>query len=95
MLPLSVMIVLLGALRGAGDTRWPLLTTLFGFIVIRVPLATYLVNSEFVLPFIGRTIVGAGLGVVGAWYAAIIDVVIRTILLAIRFFHGGWQKIEV
>jgi MATE family, multidrug efflux pump len=36
-----------------------------------------------------------GLGVVGAWYAMVTDIVVRAILLAWRFFHGGWQRIEV
>ena len=82
-------------LRGAGDTRWPLAITLFGFIVIRVPLAIYFVDDHFTIPLIDYTITGLGLGVVGAWYAAIIDVTVRAALLTWRFFHGGWQRIEV
>ena len=93
--PLAIAMVLIGALRGAGDTRWPLLITLFGFLVIRMPLASYFVNSHVTIPFIGHTMAGLSLGVVGAWYAAITDVSIRSVLLAFRFFHGGWQKIEV
>ena len=54
MLPLAVMMVLVGALRGAGDTRWPLALTLFGFIVIRVPLAMYLVDDTVHDPVRGR-----------------------------------------
>lgn len=95
MLPLSIMMVLIGALRGAGDTRWPLAITLLGFIVVRVPLALYFVDPEFSLPFITGTFPGLGLGVIGAWYAAIADVTVRTALLSWRFFHGGWQRIEI
>jgi putative MATE family efflux protein len=95
MLPLAVMMVLVGALRGAGDTRWPLAITLLGFIAIRVPLALYLVDNHFTLPFVAGTFTGLGLGVIGAWYAAIADVTVRAVLLSWRFFHGGWQKIEV
>ena len=80
--PLAVMMVLTGALRGAGDTRWPLIFTLLGFIAIRLPLAYYFIDV-------------LGLGVYGAWYAAIIDVTIRSVLLTWRFFHGGWQHVEV
>jgi putative MATE family efflux protein len=80
--PLAVMMVLTGALRGAGDTRWPLIFTLLGFIAIRLPLAYYFIEV-------------LGLGVYGAWYAAIIDVTVRSVLLTWRFFHGGWQHIEV
>jgi Na+-driven multidrug efflux pump len=32
---------------------------------------------------------------VGAWYAMVTDIVFRAILLAWRFFHGGWQQIAV
>ena len=95
MLPLSIMMVLIGALRGAGDTRWPLAITLFGFIAIRVPLAMYLVDDHFTIPLLGYTLDGLGLGVIGAWYAAIADVTVRAALLTWRFFHGGWQRIEV
>jgi Na+-driven multidrug efflux pump len=80
--PLAVMMVLTGALRGAGDTRWPLAFTVFGFLFVRLPLAYYLINV-------------LQLGVLGAWYAAIIDVSLRSVLLAWRFFHGGWQHVEV
>jgi putative MATE family efflux protein len=80
--PLAVMMVLTGALRGAGDTRWPLLFTIFGFLLVRLPLAYYFIDVLH-------------LGVLGAWYAAIIDVTLRSILLSWRFFHGGWQHVEV
>ncbi len=95
MLPLSVTIVLVGALRGAGDTRWPLAISLFGFLAVRIPLAIYLVDGQFTLPIVDYPIMGLGLGVVGAWYAMVTDIVVRAILLAWRFFHGGWQRIEV
>ncbi len=37
--PLSLVMVLTGALRGSGDTRWPLLFTLIGFFGVRFPVA--------------------------------------------------------
>lgn len=95
MLPLSVSIVLIGALRGAGDTRWPLAISLFGFLAVRIPLAVYFVDGEFTVPLVHYTINGLGLGVVGAWYAMTTDIVVRALLLSWRFFHGGWQRIEI
>jgi putative MATE family efflux protein len=95
MLPLSVTIVLVGALRGAGDTRWPLAISLFGFLLVRIPLAIYFVDGEFTIPLINYSITGLDLGVVGAWYAMTTDIVVRALLLAWRFFHGGWQRIAV
>jgi putative MATE family efflux protein len=95
MLPLAIMMVLMGALRGAGDTRVPLAISLIGFLVIRIPLATYLANPQITLPILGYTVAGMNFGVVGAWYAMVIDVTVRACLLSWRFFHGGWQHIEV
>ncbi len=94
MVPLALMMVLVGALRGAGDTRWPLVLNLLSVTLVRVPLAIYLSRSEITLPVVG-TFAGAGLGVVGAWYGATADIVLRAILLAARFRHDAWQKIEV
>jgi Na+-driven multidrug efflux pump len=95
MLPLAVTIVLVGALRGAGDTRWPLVISLLGFMAVRIPLAVYFVDETFTLPFVATPIAGLGLGVIGAWYAMTIDIIVRALLLAWRFFHGGWQHLEV
>jgi Na+-driven multidrug efflux pump len=95
MVPLALVMVLAGALRGAGDTRWPLALNLVGVVLVRVPLAAYLAHTTLTIPFLGYTVGGAGLGVVGAWYAAIFDIVVRAILLIARFRHDAWQKIEV
>jgi Na+-driven multidrug efflux pump len=94
MVPLALMMVLIGALRGAGDTRWPLVLNLLGIVFVRVPLAVYLAHDEIELPLVGA-VAGAGLGVVGAWYAAVVDIVLRCLLLIARFRHEGWQKIEI
>jgi putative MATE family efflux protein len=95
MAPLALVMVLVGALRGAGDTRWPLALNLLGIVFFRVPLALYLAHPVIYLPLVGWTVRGAGLGVVGAWYAAVIDIVIRCILLMLRFRHDAWQRIDV
>jgi Na+-driven multidrug efflux pump len=95
MAPLAVVLVLVGALRGAGDTRWPLALNLLGIVLFRVPIAYYLTRREMYLPLLGWTIHGADLGVVGAWYAMVLDIVIRCILLMLRFRHDVWQRIEV
>ena len=34
-------------------------------------------------------------GIQAAWYALTIDVILRCILIVIRFFQGGWKRIEV
>lgn len=95
MAPLALLMVLIGALRGAGDTRWPLALNLIGVVCFRVPLALYLAHSTIQVPLVDYTIHGAGWGVVGAWYAAVIDIVVRCVLLILRFRHDAWQKIDV
>jgi Na+-driven multidrug efflux pump len=35
-LPLAVVLVLTGALNGAGDTKWPMISTVVGIWIIRV-----------------------------------------------------------
>src|SRR4051794_34844123 len=95
MAPLALVMVLVGALRGAGDTAWPLALNLVGIMFFRVPLALYLSHGDIHLPVIDYTLQGANLGVVGAWYAAIIDIVVRCVLLMLRFRHDAWQSIEV
>ncbi len=81
--PLAATIVFTSALRGAGDTRVPVLFTLIGFFCIRLPLA-YLLTSEAV-----------GLGLLGAWLAMIADVFTRGGFALLRFLSGRWRRIEV
>ena len=95
MLPLAVTMVLVGALRGAGDTRWPLVLNVLGIIMVRVPLAVFLAHDAVAIPLVGYSMPGAGLGVVGAWYAAVVDIVARCMLMIARFRHDAWQRIEV
>jgi putative MATE family efflux protein len=95
MLPLSINMVLVGALRGAGDTRWPLVLNLLGIVLLRVPLAIFLAYDVVEIPFLNISLQGAGYGVVGAWCAAVVDIVARCVLIVARFRHDAWQRIEV
>jgi putative MATE family efflux protein len=81
--PLAATIVFTAALRGAGDTRVPVLFTLTGFFLIRLPLAN-LFTSDAV-----------GLGLQGAWLAMIIDVFARGGFVLMRFMSGRWRQIKV
>jgi MATE family, multidrug efflux pump len=93
--PLAVLMVLTGALRGAGDTRGPLVITFIGFLAVRIPLAVILSWSAITLPGLGSEVELFDLGVRGAWYAMAIDLYVRTGLAAARFRHGVWKRIEV
>lgn len=92
---LAILMVLSGALRGAGDTRASLAITFVGLIGVRIPLACWLAWSEVPLPFTDLSIPGAGLGVAGAWYAMVGDVILRSLLALARFIQGGWQRVRV
>lgn len=84
---LATINVLTGALRGAGDTRWPWLIVLFGYLVVRIPLTYYLTASV--------SEGGVGWGLYGAWSAMFADLSVRGTLVAARFLHGGWRHARV
>jgi putative MATE family efflux protein len=71
-----------GALRGAGDTRFPLVAVFVGFYVCRLGMA-WLVT--FVL----------GLGVLWLWLALVGDYLARALLKGWRFRSGAWQMVRV
>jgi putative MATE family efflux protein len=71
-----------GALRGAGDTRYPLVVSLVNWFVIRLPLA-------YAFAFV------VGLGLAGIWLAVTIDYFVRAALLALRFRSGAWARVRV
>lgn len=92
---LAITMILTGALRGAGDTRWPLVFTFIGFLCIRIPLTYCLAMNEFSLPGFSGVFQGAGLGVVGAWYAMVVDLTARCLLVSARFWLGKWRDVEL
>ncbi len=71
-------------LIGAGDTRWPWLFTMTGYLLVRIPL-TYLLITPLAEG-------GWGLGLRGAWLAMFIDLYVRGALVSGRFLHRGWIK---
>ncbi len=89
---LAIVMVTTGALRGAGDTLWPLLITVAGFFLIRIPLAILLSLDTITVPLIGWELNGLGWGVAGAWMAMATDLIIRSLLVMLRFFRGDWKN---
>jgi len=79
---LAVSLTLGGALRGAGDTRAVLLIMAGTTWIVRL-VPAYLLAITF------------GLGVPGAWIAAIFDINTRALLMWLRFRHGRWKEIKV
>jgi putative MATE family efflux protein len=91
---LASQIIFTSALRGAGDTRVPILISWFGFLVVRIPLAYLFTRSTIDLGWLG-VLPGWNLGLFGAWIAMCLDIWVRGTFFAVRFIRGRWKKIEV
>lgn len=74
--------IVFGALKGAGDTLWPMIATLVSMFTMRIGLATLLVN-------------GLHMGLLGAWLAFILDQFTRAAIIMARFRSGRWKRIQV
>ena len=92
--PLACIIIFTGALRGAGDTRLPVIVSWIGFLVIRIPLAYFLMYPSTDLGPLG-TISGVGMGLYGAWLAMFADLLTRGVLFLTRFASGRWKCVRV
>jgi putative MATE family efflux protein len=79
---LALSMSLAGALRGAGDTRAVLAMSAAGLWGVRL-VPAYLLAIVL------------GLGVEGAWLAAIMDINTRGVLMWLRFRQGKWKGIRV
>lgn len=81
-IPLVMLIIYVYSLRGAGDTRTPMLIAICSTLCIRVPVA-YLCG-----------IVLEG-GLVGAWTGMVVDNCIGAGVSAYRYARGKWIHIKV
>jgi putative MATE family efflux protein len=79
------------ALRGAGDTRVPVLITWLGFLGVRIPL-TYWLRQPLV--DLGPFGTWHG-GLFGAWLAMFADLYVRGGLIFWRFASGRWKRVRV
>jgi len=77
----SALMCTAGALRGAGDTMYPLYASLLGVWVFRIAIAYFLA-------------VVMGWGLVGAWCAFVIDQVVRGVFIKRRFDSGKWRDLK-
>lgn len=91
---LASQIVFTAALRGAGDTRVPVLISWFGFLGVRIPLAFLLAFPAIHLGPLGL-LPGMNLGLLGAWIAMVVDIWVRGSFFALRFLGGRWKSIQV
>lgn len=78
----AIAIISDGALRGAGDTRWPFVVRCLISWLVFLPLA-YL----FAVPI--------GWGLTGAWIGGLLSIIMLAIFLYVRFNSGAWRKIRI
>lgn len=71
-----------GALRGAGDTRWPFVVRCLASWLIFLPLAwLFAFRLE--------------LGLTGAWIGGLFSSATLAVVLLLRFRSGAWRRIEI
>lgn len=79
---LTLVLILAGALRGAGDTIWVMIATIIGNWFVRVVLGILL---GYVL----------NIGLVGFYIAILIDIVVRAFIMLLRLRSGKWKHLKV
>jgi putative MATE family efflux protein len=79
---LALAMILSGALQGAGDTRMPMIASLFTNWIIRLPLAWFLALV-------------VGLETSGVWWAMTSSVVVYAFIMIWRYKEGSWLRIKV
>ncbi len=79
MQPLFAMVMVLsGALRGAGDTKWVMYATTVGNWGVRLVIA-------FIVAFYFKV------GLIGFWIAVALDMTVRCLIILWRYQSGKWQ----
>ena len=78
----GIIFALGGSLRGAGDTRYPLMVSFVNWFLVRLPL-----SYALAFPF--------GMGLTGIWLGVTADYFVRAVLLALRFRSGAWARVRV
>ena len=68
-----------GALKGAGDTKFPLYSAIFCTLFVRVVLTYIVVNILH-------------LGIFFVWLATLTDLILRCIIIYFRYRSGRWEK---
>lgn len=82
LLGIGIEMVLVGGMRGAGDTRTPMYVTVVGVLLFRLPVVYLLAIT-------------LGWGLAGVWWGTAIDWTGRTILLWFLFRRGRWKTLRL
>lgn len=79
-----------GGMRGAGDTRTPMIVTTIGIWFVRLPLCAILgLPPELTLGL------GQDLGLKGVWIGTLSDWIIRAVMITWAFRKGRWKQVKV
>ena len=78
----AIAIVSDGALRGAGDTRWPFVVRCMLSWMVFLPVAYLLA-------------IPVGLGLTGAWLGGLAQIILLALFLVFRFRSGAWRRIQI
>lgn len=92
---LAIAFVLGGALRGAGDVKFPMWVTTFAVWLVRLPTGAFLGLPQVCVPGTSACVPGLGWGLQGIYAALIVETSVRAILLWWRFKEGKWQTMKV
>ncbi|MBS3987053.1 MAG: MATE family efflux transporter [Erysipelothrix sp.] len=77
-----VQVIVVGALRGAGDVKFVATLSLVSVSIVR-PALTYVFAY------------GLGFGLTGAWMSVLVDQIMRFVISQVRFNSATWTKIKV
>lgn len=101
-IPFALVIVMRGAMRGAGDTRVVMMLTWLSTYVIRLPMAWLFSGVEVALP--GGLVIPNPEPMqhwfdlnplAGLWMGMCAELAIRFLIFFARFLHGGWTRQRV
>lgn len=78
----AITVVLGGALRGAGDTRWMMITLTIGAYCVSLPSSWFFAHTM-------------GLGAIGAWIGQSVYIVLLSGAFLWRFHGEAWRNIRI
>lgn len=102
----SVSRTMRGALRGAGDTRWPLYGGIIGTYAVRLPVAALALPAGYTLTLFAGPVAatlglsptavaipGTGLGPFAVYLAILGDLYARAAVNLFRYWSGAWKDV--
>jgi len=91
----SVSRTMRGSLRGAGDTRWPLYSTVVGTYLVQLPIAVLALptSAAVAIPFGPTVSPGLGLGYPAVFASLIVSYYVRAAVNTGRFATGRWRDV--